>query len=68
MAHGTYNMRLQSGDYRYFRIRVPGDYRGGYLRVRVHSRAAGAGHDASKFPEDLYGDDTRYPVAVFFSE
>lgn len=36
-AAGTYNFQVASGTYQYFRIRVPSDFQGGYLKVALKS-------------------------------
>eukprot|EP00747_Dinoflagellata_sp_TGD_P223396 gnl/TRDRNA2_/TRDRNA2_94971_c0_seq1.p1 gnl/TRDRNA2_/TRDRNA2_94971_c0~~gnl/TRDRNA2_/TRDRNA2_94971_c0_seq1.p1 ORF type:complete len:824 (+),score=125.52 gnl/TRDRNA2_/TRDRNA2_94971_c0_seq1:114-2474(+) len=38
-ANGRYRFQLATGRYRYFRIRVPAKFRGGYLKVEVTSEA-----------------------------
>lgn len=37
LAHGRYDFSVDSGRYRYFRIRVPPEFRGGFLEINLQS-------------------------------
>eukprot|EP00392_Amoebophrya_sp_AT5.2_P003241 g3246.t1 len=51
LAAGRYRFELWPGAYRYFRIKIPGVFRGGYLKLHLKSRhAVAALFSLEKFP------------------